>query len=94
MERERVGEEPDADSDFESEFEEGAKPSRLLKKLRGVAWMEWEDRALAKQVLADNPIVNRVGRKEDRWGLVSEDLRNLIGIVLGHRARTEQTGSF
>lgn len=53
---------------------------RPNKKLRGASWAEWEDKALAIQVLADNPISNKIGKKEKRWRTVSDNLRRLVGI--------------
>ncbi|KAH8154656.1 uncharacterized protein LAJ45_01185 [Morchella importuna] len=45
------------------------------ERKRGKAWLAWEDRALAKQVLADDPILNRPGgKKEDCWREVALNL--------------------
>lgn len=44
------------------------------KRMRGAAWRPWEDRALARQVQADDPILGQLGRKEDRWEEVSNNL--------------------
>ena len=44
------------------------------KRKRGAAWQPWEDRALARQVQADDPILTQVGRKEDCWEEVSKNL--------------------
>ncbi|KAH0606107.1 uncharacterized protein H6S33_003768 [Morchella sextelata] len=39
---------------------------RTAAKRRGAAWDGWEDRALTKQVLADDPILSKAcGRRED-----------------------------
>ena len=54
-------------------LEEGSTP-RQEKRQRGAAWQPWEDRALARQVQADDPILSQVGRKEDRWVEVSNNL--------------------
>ena len=52
--------------------EESTPPQE--KRKRGAAWQPWEDRALARQVQADDPILSQVGRKEDRWEEVSKNL--------------------
>ena len=52
--------------------EESTPPQE--KRKRGAAWQPWEDRALARQVQADDPILTQVGRKEDRWEVVSKNL--------------------
>ena len=44
------------------------------KRKRGAAWQPWEDRALARQVQSDDPILGQIGRKEDRWAEVSRSL--------------------
>lgn len=44
---------------------------------RGKPWLAWEDRALAKQVLADDPILNKTGSREDRWREVSNHLQQV-----------------
>ncbi|KAI5842175.1 hypothetical protein DFP73DRAFT_608470 [Morchella snyderi] len=59
---------------------DGSDMERPNKKPRGASWAEWEDKALAIQVLADNPISNKVGKKENRWRSVSGNLRRLVGI--------------
>lgn len=53
--------------------EETSTPPQEKRK-RGAAWQPWEDRALARQVQADDPILTQVGRKEDRWEEVSKNL--------------------
>lgn len=47
------------------------------KRKRGAAWDAWEDRALAKQVLADDSIMNKSGKREDRWQRVSDNLKRV-----------------
>jgi hypothetical protein len=37
-------------------------------KKRGASCESWEDRVLAKQVLADDPILNKADPGEYRWG--------------------------
>lgn len=50
-------------------------------KRRGAAWDGWEDRALTKQVLADDPILSKAyGRREDRWQQVSDNLKQSMGM--------------
>jgi hypothetical protein len=44
---------------------------------RGISWLAWEDRALAKQVLADDLILNKAESKEDRWREVSNHLQQV-----------------
>lgn len=47
---------------------------------RGVSWEAWEDRALSRQVIADDPILNNTGKKEERWKEVAEHLKKLVGM--------------
>lgn len=54
--------------------------SSTPSKKRGAAWEAWEDRALAKQVLADDPILNKFGKREDRWQRVADNLMQ-VGIT-------------
>ncbi|KAI5838214.1 hypothetical protein DFP73DRAFT_600317 [Morchella snyderi] len=51
--------------------------SSCRAKKRGASWEAWEDRALAKQVLADDPILNKAGTREYRWGQVSNHLKRV-----------------
>lgn len=51
------------------------------KNKRGKAWLAWEDRALAKQVLADDPIFNKTGKKDERWREVAEHLEKSVGMT-------------
>lgn len=63
-----------------SEPAETPKIVQVEKRRWGAAWEAWEDRTLAKQVLADDPILNKTGGKEDRWREVAEHLKKLVGI--------------
>ncbi|KAH8149543.1 uncharacterized protein LAJ45_06171 [Morchella importuna] len=48
-----------------------------IGRKRGGSWLPWEDRLLAKEVLARDPITNREGRKEDRWKEIARNLESL-----------------
>ncbi|KAI5849668.1 hypothetical protein DFP73DRAFT_619264 [Morchella snyderi] len=54
----------------------GSNSSQVMAevKRRGGSWLPWEDRNLAKEVLARDPITNRAGKKEDRWKEVADNL--------------------
>ncbi|RPB06473.1 hypothetical protein P167DRAFT_580487 [Morchella conica CCBAS932] len=56
--------------------------SSTPSKKRGATWetCQREDRALAKQVPANDPILNKVGKREDRWQRVADNLMQ-VGIT-------------
>lgn len=66
---------PDASRDPET-------ASSTPSKKRGATWeaCQGEDRALAKQVPANDPILNKVGKREDRWQRVADNLMQ-VGIT-------------
>lgn len=58
---------------------EGGQENRKARVSRGIAWSDWEDQALAIQILADDTIVDKTGTKQERWSEVAEHLK-AVGI--------------
>lgn len=58
-----------------SEF--GVKGGPEVQQTRGTKWEAWEDRALVRQVLADDPLNCIRGRTPEKWQDVSKHLAEL-----------------